>query len=88
MNLDTQNDRALTVQQAAEFLNVSEIVMLSLIQNRTIAASNIGRGQQRPRWRILASDLGKYLVSTRQQAVEPVKPKRAPKRATKDYFGD
>lgn len=88
MNLDTTNDRALTVQQAADFLNVSEPVMLSLIQGGTIAASNIGRGSQRPRWRILASDLGKYLVSTRQPAIEPQKPKRAPKRSTKDYFAD
>jgi excisionase family DNA binding protein len=87
--LDTQNDRALTVQQAADFLGVSEIVMLDLINRNEIEASNIGRGPQRPRWRILASSLGKYMVAKRQQAfVEPVKPKKAPKRATKDYFGD
>lgn len=88
MNLDVVNDRALTVQQAAEFLGVSELVVLDLVNRQVIAASNIGRGAQRPRWRILASDLGKYLVSTRQQAVEPAKPKKAPKRATKDYFGE
>jgi excisionase family DNA binding protein len=88
MNLDTTNDRLLTVQQAAEFLGVSGIVMLDLINRNVIAASNIGRGSQRPRWRILASDLGKYLVSTRQPVIEPAKPKRATRKATKDYFAE
>jgi Helix-turn-helix domain len=87
MNLDTQNDRALTVQQAADFLGVSELVMLDLVKRNIIAASNIGRGLQRPRWRILASDLGKYLVSTRHQAPTPQPPaRRRAKAATKDYF--
>ena len=87
MNLDTTNDRALTVDEASKFLGVSSIVMLDLINRNIISASNIGRGSQRPRWRILASDLGKYLVSTRQPAIEPTKPKKATRKATKDYFG-
>ena len=87
MNLDTTNDRALTVDEASKFLGVSSIVMLDLINRNIISASNIGRGSQRPRWRILASDLGKYLVSTRQPAIEPTKPKRAVRKSTKDYFG-
>jgi hypothetical protein len=86
MTFDTANDRALTVQQAADFLAVSEIVMLDMIARGIIPASNIGRGSQRPRWRILASCLGMYLVSTRQPAIEPAKPKRAVRQATKDYF--
>lgn len=89
MNLDTINDRALTVAQTAEFLNESEIVILDKINSGLIPASNIGRGSQRPRWRVLASDLGKYLLSTRQPAIEPAKPKRvARKTATKDYFAE
>jgi hypothetical protein len=88
MNLDTLNDRALTVQQSADFLGVSEIVMLDMIARGIIPASNIGRGTQRPRWRVLASSLGMYLVSTRQPAIEPAKPKRAVRKAEKDYFAE
>lgn len=88
MTLDTLNDRALKVQQVADFLGVSESVALDLIARGIIPASNIGRGSQRPRWRVLASDLGKYLVSNRQPAIEAAKPKRAVRKAEKDYFAE
>jgi hypothetical protein len=89
MNLDTENDRALTIQQAAAFLATTELVVLDLVKRGTIQASNIGRGKQRPRWRILASDLGKYLLATRRPVIEPAKPRRAVKRSpVKDYFAD
>lgn len=90
MNLDVTNDRALTVAQAAEFLGVSESVVLDLISSSKLDASNIGRGTQRPRWRILASDLGKYLVRTRMpaQCGEQTAPKKIVPRASKNYFGD
>lgn len=87
MNLDTRHDRALTVAEAAEFLNTTEIAVLDLIHRQVIAASNIGKGSQRPRWRILSSDLGKFLLSTRPMPLEET-PRRSPRRkaAVKDYF--
>lgn len=87
MNLDTTFDRALTVAQAAEFLNTTEIAVLDLIKRQAVPASNIGKGSQRPRWRILASDLGKFLLSTRPAPLQPTTPKRSRKTASvKNYF--
>jgi len=86
--IDIEQDRALTVQQSAEFLGTTEEAVLSLIKREEIAASNINTkpGAVRPRWRILASDLGKFLLRTRHQT-EQATPKRRASTTTKDYFG-
>lgn len=88
MLLDIQEDRAYTVQDAAKFLSVTEESVLALIHRGELPASNVNTkpNAQRPRWRILSSDLGRFLLKTRHQvaAVAP-KTKRA-KSAAKDYF--
>ena len=88
MTVDIENDKAVTVQQFAEFLNTSEEFVLGEIERGALVASNINTKEhaQRPRWRILASDIGKYLVKTRVPAPEQkATPKRA-KPVAKDYF--
>ena len=88
MTIDMLTDRTHTVKETAEFLNTTEEGVLSLIKRNELPASNINTkpNAQRPRWRILASDIGKFLLKTRQksQVVAP-KSKRA-KAAAKDYF--
>lgn len=88
MTIDLLTDKAHTVQETAEFLGTTEEAVLSLIKRNEIPASNINTkpDAQRPRWRILASDIGKFLLKTRQQSQAAVqKPKRR-KSSTKDYF--
>ena len=83
------DDQAHTVQQTAEFLGVTEEAVLSLIRRGELQASNINTkpDAQRPRWRILASDIGKFMLKTRHQsAVDRPKPRRAKQSTTKDYF--
>lgn len=83
------DDRAHTVQQAAEFLGVTEEAVLSLIRRGELQASNINTrpNAQRPRWRILASDIGRFMLKTRHQvAVDRPKSRRAKAGTTKDYF--
>jgi excisionase family DNA binding protein len=87
MLLDINEDRAYTVQDAAKFLGVTEEAVLSLIHRGELPASNINTkpNAQRPRWRILSSDLGRFLMKTRHQ-VPTAQPKRRSKAAVKDYF--
>ena len=61
MTIDLLTDRAHTVKETAEFLNTTEEGVLSLIKQNDLPASNINTkpNAQRPRWRILASDIGK-----------------------------
>jgi len=88
MTIDLLTDKAHTVQETAEFLGTTEEAVLSLIKRNELPASNINTkpNAQRPRWRILASDIGKFMLKTRQQSqVATPKPKRT-KAAVKDYF--
>ncbi len=88
MLLDIDQDRACTVQFAAEFLGVTEESVLALIKQGVLPASNINTkpDAQRPRWRILSSDLGRFLLKTRHY-VPTVAPKAKRAKATvKDYF--
>lgn len=88
MTIDMQTDKAHTVQETAEFLGVTEEAVLSLIKRYEIPASNINvkPNAQRPRWRILASDIGKFMLKTRQQSQAVAPKQKRVKAATKDYF--
>ena len=88
MTIDTEQDRALTVQQTAEFLGTSEECVLGMISRNEITASNIQTKPNavRPRWRILASDLGKFLAKTRLPAQEQKATPKRSKAVSKDYF--
>ena len=88
MLLDIDQDRTFTVQDAAKFLSVTEESVLALIHRGELTASNVNTkpNAQRPRWRILSSDLGRFMLKTRHQ-VQPTAPKaRRAKAAVKDYF--
>lgn len=88
MTIDLLTDRAHTVKETAEFLNTTEEGVLSPIKRNELPASNINTkpNAQRPRWRILASDIGKFMLKTRQHAQSiATKPKRN-KSSVKDYF--
>ena len=88
MTVDTDQDKALTVQQTAEFLGTSEECILGMIGRNEIAASNIQLKPNavRPRWRILASDLGKFLARTRLPVAEQKAATKRAKPVAKDYF--
>ena len=64
MLLDIDQDRTFTVQDAAKFLSVTEESVLALIHRGELTASNVNTkpNAQRPRWRILSSDLGRFLL--------------------------
>ena len=84
-------ERALTVQETAEFLQSSEDGVLEMIHGGELPASNIGKGDQRPRWRVMASDLCQLLIQRRFVNEEQARPKRRKRRVltpTKDYFGE
>lgn len=86
--IDIEQDQAFTVADAAKFLQVTQENVLSLIHRGELHASNLNTkpNAQRPRWRILSSDLGRFLLKTRHQ-VPTVTPKaRRAKSAVKDYF--
>ena len=84
------DDATLTVQQVAELLNTSEIAVLNLIKDGHLEASdiNVKPNAQRPRWRIRGSAYGRFLVQTQYVAIQQPKPKRAVRKATKDYFSE
>ena len=88
MTVDIEQDKALTVQETAEFLSTSEECVLGMIARNEIAASNIQTKPNavRPRWRILASDLGKFLARTRLPVVENKAATKRAKPVAKDYF--
>ena len=85
MELD---ERTLTVQAAAEFLQTTEEGVLALIHSGQLIASNVNvkPNAQRPRWRILASDLGRFLLKTRHTVEQPRAKQKRAKSAVKDYF--
>ena len=88
MTIDLLTDRAHTVKETAEFLNTTEEGVLSLIKRNELPASNINTkpNAQRPRWRILASDIGKFMLKTRQQAQAIAPKQKRNKSSVKDYF--
>ena len=84
--------QTLTVAQCAELLQCTEESVLKMIHRGELNASNINtkRDAQRPRWRVLETDLASLLMRTRfQSPVMAQKPKRPTRKATptKDYFG-
>ncbi|HBE70979.1 MAG TPA: hypothetical protein DDW52_22765 [Planctomycetaceae bacterium] len=82
-------DHLITVKEAAETLRTNEEYVLDLIRQGKLKASNINAkpNAQRPRWRILASDLGAFLVA---QQFSPPKPpnKRNRSRFSRDYLAE
>ncbi len=83
------DDTIHTVQEVADYLGVNHETVLALINSGELVASNVSSGTQRPRWRILASDVGKFLMRTRRQAEPKSAPTRKRRRkaaATKNYF--
>jgi hypothetical protein len=82
--------RTLTVAQCAELLQTTEYSVLTMIHRGELNASNINtkRNAQRPRWRVLETDLASLLMRTRfQSPVMAQTPKKATRKSTKDYFG-
>jgi hypothetical protein len=82
--------RTLTVAQCAEMLQTTEISILKMIHSGELPASNINtkKNAQRPRWRVPETDLASLLMRTRfQSPVMAQTPKKATRKATKDYFG-
>lgn len=88
MQVDISGDRTYTVQETAEILQVTEEAVLSLVHRCELPASNINTkpDAQRPRWRILASDIGKFLLRTRHANTAPKPSRKSRKPVTKDYF--
>lgn len=88
MLVDIDQDRTFTVQDAAKFLSVTEESVLALIHRGELPASNVNTkpNAQRPRWRILSSDLGRFLLKTRHQAPTVAPKTRRAKTVAKDYF--
>ena len=88
MIVDIDGDQAKTVQQVAQFFQATEEFVLAEIRSGALEAININTkpGAIRPRWRILASAVGKYALKHRHQVeVAAPKAKRA-KSTAKDYF--
>lgn len=83
-------DTLLTVQQVAKLMASSEIAVLEHIHSGQLEACNINTkpNAQRKRWRIPASAYGRFIAKTLHVVAEPAKPKRAPRKAVKDYFAD
>ncbi len=82
-------DKHYTPQQAAEILGISDDGVVALIHSGEIIATNVARSKdsKRPRWRIAASDLGRFLLSRRHPATqEAVKPKRQRKQTVTQFF--
>ncbi|MFN3192683.1 MAG: helix-turn-helix domain-containing protein [Aureliella sp.] len=81
--------KARTVEQAADFLQVTQETVLGYIKSGELPASNVGRSFRRPRWRILESDIGLFLANRRRQELEPDERKpRSKKTQAKDYFAE
>jgi excisionase family DNA binding protein len=58
----------LTVDQAAERAQCSSKTIRGAIAAGELVASNIGKGAQRPQWRIFVDDLQAWLVARRPHA--------------------
>lgn len=69
-------DATFTVPEVAERLKLSTDAVLALVHAGKLAASNVGLGTQRPRWRITAEALDQFLA-------ERSAPKRIPRRPRK-----
>lgn len=76
-------DPCYTVAQVAEGLQTTEEKVLDLIHRGALIASNIGKGDRRPRWRIPESEYARYLLRTRLEQAAKTKPATTPK---KNYF--
>lgn len=69
-----------TVAQVAERLGVGDETVLAHIASKRLAASNVGLGTRRPRWRITPEALDRFLSAS--TAPKPVAARRR-KRLTK-----
>jgi len=83
MQVDTQY---YSPQQAAEVLACDDEQVLFWIHSGQLPATNVAKSPngQRPRWRIAASDLGKFLISRRNTPPAPPA-KRQIQRIPKNY---
>ena len=82
-------EKSLTIQQIAEYLQTTEETILGFVRRGDLAAININLkpDAQRPRWRIEPGEFRRFLLRSRHQSV-PATParKRAKHTAKKDYF--
>ncbi|MSR55803.1 MAG: DNA-binding protein [Gemmataceae bacterium] len=68
----------LTVQTVADQLTVKQQAILDWIRTGQLVAVNVGRGTERPRWRIASTDLDAFLAGRRATpAVKPDRRRRA-----------
>jgi excisionase family DNA binding protein len=75
----------LTPPQAAKQLGVDPATVIGWIRSKQLKASNIGKGGQRPRFRIQQSDLEAFLKSRQQQSTETNK-RRAKQQSSEIEF--
>ena len=88
LTINPEEDRALTVQETARFLQVTQEAVLGFIHNGQLAATNLNTKPDaiRPRWRILSSNLGRFLM--KNQSPAPEAKRRTKAEPAKDYFPD
>ena len=55
--------RYLTVADVADHIGLTVHAVLALIHRGDLAASNVSLGKSRPRWRIAADELSRWLTS-------------------------
>ena len=68
------SSRYLTVAAVADELGLTAHGVLALIHSGTLIASNISTGSKRPRWRIAADELSRWLTS--RESVRPIVTRR------------
>lgn len=58
----TMSNEIMTIQQAAEYLQVCDKTIRRLISRKELSASKIGKS-----WRVKKSDIDEYLLQTRNK---------------------
>lgn len=74
-----------TVAEVAERLKVSTDAVRALIHTGKLTASNVGSGTRRPRWRIAAEALDRFLAAQAAPRCATRRPRKRPVKVT-EFF--